>query len=98
MSNLALNTIIQNNPMTRVFVSEIELENGSKTNMLSFFDSNTVGFEEMFIGIKRTLFETENAKSLKSELFQFDNGNLKQSGIIYNVQNNKKLSHLSHGY
>ena len=74
--------IIENQFM-RVMVTDVELKNGTETKMMTIFDNSNVGFEEVFIGIRKGLEFISEAKSMSSKLFSVENGTLMESGIKY---------------
>lgn len=74
--------IIENQFM-RVMVTDVELKNGTETKMMTIFDNSNVGFEEVFIGIRKGLEFISEAKSMTSKLFSVENGTLKESGIKF---------------
>jgi hypothetical protein len=74
--------IIENQFM-RVMVTDVELKNGTETKMMTIFDNSNVGFEEVFIGIRKGLEIISEAKSMTSKLFSVENGKLKESGVKF---------------
>lgn len=74
--------IIENQFM-RVMVTDVELQSGASTKMMTIFDNSNVGFEEVFIGIRKGLEFVSEAKSMTSQLFSVENGTLKESGIKF---------------
>jgi hypothetical protein len=74
--------IIENQFM-RVMVTDVELKNGTETKMMTIFDNSNVGFEEVFIGIRKGLEFISEAKSMTSKLFSVENGKLKESGVKF---------------
>lgn len=86
MANLEITTMINTNPHIRVFLTDIELKNGTTSKMMTVFDNSTIGFEEVYIGIKQCLKHINEAKAMQSSMFSVKNNTLEPSGINYQRQ------------
>lgn len=66
---------------TNMMVFDVEMQDGTKTKVVTFFDNNNVGFEEMNIGIRKALEFIPDTKKFKPSLFRFKNKSLVASGF-----------------
>jgi hypothetical protein len=74
---------IPENQFMRVMMTDVELKNGASTKMMTIFDNSNIGFEEVFIGIRKGLEFVSEAKSMNCQLFSVEKGTLKESGIKF---------------
>ena len=71
------NNISQNlNTFKNVIVTEIELKDGSKTQIITIFNHSQIGFEEVNIGVKTALEHSRKAKSMESTFSSIKGGKL----------------------
>lgn len=68
---------------TNMMVFDVEMQDGRKTKVVTFFDNKDVGHEEMYIGIKKAFEFVPESKKLNTSLFRFKNKNLIASGIEF---------------
>jgi hypothetical protein len=66
---------------TNMMVFDVDMQDGSKTKVVTFFNCNDIGHEEMHIGIRKALEFTPNSKKFNTSLFKFKNKNLIASGF-----------------
>lgn len=60
--------------MTNVMVSIVEQKNGNKTQLLTFFNSQHISFEDVNIGIKETLSGDCDNIAVQNQLYMCKNG------------------------
>lgn len=69
------NNVMQHqNTFKNVIVTEIELKDGTKTQMITIFNHSQIGFDEVNIGIKTALEHSHNAKNMESVFSSFKDG------------------------
>lgn len=68
---------------TNMMVFDVEMQDGRKTKVVALFDNKDVGYEEMYIGIKKALEFVPESKKFNTSLFRFKNKNLIASSINF---------------
>ena len=71
-NNISLNQ----NTFKNVIVTEIELKDGRKTQMITIFNHSQIGFDEVNIGIKTALEHSHNAKYMESVFSSIKEGRI----------------------
>lgn len=79
-------SIIENNPMLqnpnlKLLVTDVKLKDGSETQVLTFFSADIIGFEEVFVGVRKTLEYTHDVNLMKCKLHSVKNGKLSSSSM-----------------
>lgn len=64
------------NTFKNVIVTEIELKDGSKSQMITIFNHSQIGYDEVNIGIKRALEYSHKAKNMQSTVSSVKDGKL----------------------
>ena len=72
---------IPENQFMRVMMTDVELKSGASTKMMTIFDNSNIGFEEVFLGIRKSLEHVSETKTMHSKLFSVKDGALVESGI-----------------
>ena len=62
------------NTFKNVIVTEIELKDGTKTQMITIFNHSQIGFKEVNVGIKTALEHSQNVKNMESVFSSFKDG------------------------
>lgn len=91
MSYLQIMSAVEN-PFLRVFTTDVELSNGTITQIMNVFSIDEIGFEEVYIGIRKSLEFMPNTKTMHAKLFSINNGTLQDCGIKF------KKSRIKHQY
>lgn len=63
--------------LRQAYVTEIELKDGTKTQMVTFFNNSELNFEEVQIGIATAVERCENTHKMKSTFCTVSNGIVK---------------------
>lgn len=72
---------IPENQFMRVMMTDVELQNGVSTKMITIFDNSNIGFEEVCLGIRKSLEQVSQTKTMHSKLFSVKDGGLVESAI-----------------
>ncbi len=64
------------NTFKNVIVTEIELKDGTKTQMITIFNHSQIGFEEVNLGIKKGLEYSHNVRNMQSTVSSVKDGKL----------------------
>ena len=67
---------IPENQFMRVMITNVELKSGASTKMMTIFDNSNVGYEEIYIGIRKGLEFVSETKSMTSKLCSVKDGAL----------------------
>jgi hypothetical protein len=74
---------IPENQFMLVMMTDVELKNGASTKMMTIFDNSNIGYEEIYIGIRKGLEFVSQTKSMTCQLFSIENGTLKENGLPF---------------
>lgn len=72
--------VFNGNPLinlNKAYVTEIVLNDGTKTQMVTFFNTSELNFEEVNIGIRTTVMRCYNTIRMKNTLCRLQNGIVK---------------------
>jgi hypothetical protein len=75
-TSLIENTPILQNPNLKLLVTDVQLKDGSETQVLTFFSADLIGWEEVFVGVRKTLEYTDDVNLMKCKLHAVKNGQL----------------------
>lgn len=68
-------------PFSNALITNVELADGSTTQIVTLFNNSEIGFEEVTIGVRKTLEFTPDAFAMQSEFMKINNGKAIKSGL-----------------
>ena len=75
-NSLIESTPILQNPNLKVLVTDVEMKDGSATQVLTFFSADLIGWEEVYVGVRKTLEYTDGIDVMKCKVHHIKNGQL----------------------
>jgi hypothetical protein len=75
--------IVSDFKFSNAIISEIELKNGQRTQVVVIFNNSEVNFEEMNVGIKTTMSRCMNVGRSKNTFCSIKNGMLKPFAMFH---------------
>lgn len=75
-NSLIDNAPILQNPNLKLLVTDVQMKDGSATQVLTFFSADLIGWEEVYVGVKKTLEYTHDVNLMKCKLHAVKNGQL----------------------
>ena len=66
---------------TNFMVFDVEMKDGTITQVVTFFDTHEVGYEEIQIGMKKTLEFCSLTKKFNTSMFRLKNNNILSTGL-----------------
>lgn len=69
-------------PFSNALITNVELKDGSTTQIVTLFNNSEIGFEEVMIGVRKTLEFTPDAFAMKNEFMRIKNGKALKTGFL----------------